>query len=340
MDHRFEIGLIRVITCDAPDLGAHGRLLEAAYPFLSVESRCIPDQPEGIHSHEMELAAVPKIVDLAREAFASKDAILVSCAEDPGAPEVRAALPRTPAIGAGEAACAMALRYGRRVGVLGITDVAPKAYIRMLGEPLFDENGSRIADEDATQTAGHGCQIANIRPHGVHSTLDLQTPEGRTACIEGARLLRRLGSDVIALGCTGMATIGIARELEDATRLPVIDPVLAMGAFAAFEAAKKSSKRKPHRNWINDEELGESSTIGILSILLRNIRVHPREHKSSILPSREVDYRLTRALNSQYCFFAFPALLQMQNPQLANCSHFAYQRRGVQYSPFAQLSCI
>ena len=248
MNHRFKLGLIRVITCDEPGLGAHGRLLEAAYPFLSVESRCIPGQPEGIHSHEMELAAVPKIVDLAREAFASKDAILVSCAEDPGAPEIRAALPRTPVIGAGEAACAMALRYGRRVGVLGITDVAPKAYIRMLGEPLFDENGARIADEDTTQTAGNGCLIANIRPHGVHSTLDLQTSEGRTACIEGARLLRRLGSEVIALGCTGMATIGIARELEDTTGLPVVDPVLAMGAFAAFEAAKKSSKRKPHRN--------------------------------------------------------------------------------------------
>lgn len=290
MNHRFKLGLIRVITCDEPGLGAHGRLLEAAYPFLSVESRCIPGQPEGIHSHEMELAAVPKIVDLAREAFASKDAILVSCAEDPGAPEIRAALPHVPVIGAGEAACAMALKYGKRVGVLGITDVAPKAYLRMLGEPLFDgeENpalrkgavdsegaldpGDNLPrTEDAHRASGGpiriessvaepdsaaptyespmaGCLVANVRPRGVHSTLDLQTPEGRTACIEGARLLRRLGSEVIALGCTGMATIGIARELEDATGLPVVDPVLAMGAFAAFEAAKKSSKRKPHRN--------------------------------------------------------------------------------------------
>ena len=238
-DARLNAGLIRVITCEEPALGVHARLLEAAYPSLCIESRCIPGQPEGIHSHEMELEAVPKIVALACESFADKDVILVSCAEDPGAPEIRAALPRTPVIGAGEAACAMALRYGRRVGVLGITDVAPKAYIRMLGEPLFDENGARIADEDTTQTAGNGCLIANIRPHGVHSTLDLQTPEGRTACIEGARLLRRLGSEVIALGCTGMATIGIARELEDATGLPVVDPVLAMGAFAAFEAAKR-----------------------------------------------------------------------------------------------------
>lgn len=184
----------------------------------------------------------------------------------------------------------MALKYGRRVGVLGITDVAPKAYLRMLGEPLFDgeenpalrrgavdcegasnpsNNLPRIEDAHrvsrgpiraensvaeldgaipAYESPMAGRLVANVRPHGVHSTLDLQTPEGRAACIEGAQLLKRLGSEVIALGCTGMATIGIARELEDATGLPVVDPVLAMGAFAAFEAAKKSSKRKPHRN--------------------------------------------------------------------------------------------
>lgn len=237
-DARLNAGLIRVITCEEPALGVHARLLEAAYPSLCIESRCIPGQPEGIHSHEMELEAVPKIVALACESFADKDVILVSCAEDPGAPEIRAALPRTPVIGAGEAACAMALRYGSRVGVLGITDVAPKAYLRMLGEPLFDGEGAPLSD-DSLQDAGYGRLVANVRPRGVHTTLDLQTLEGRAACIEGARLLKRLGSEVIALGCTGMATIGIARELEEATGLPVVDPVLAMGAFAAFEAAKR-----------------------------------------------------------------------------------------------------
>ena len=240
-DHRFDIGLIRVITCEGPALGVHARLLEAAYPSLRIESRCIPSQPEGIHSHEMELEAVPKIVALAREAFSDKDAILVSCAEDPGAPEIRAALPNVPVVGAGEAACAMALKYGSHVGVLGITDVAPKAYLRMLSEPLFDGDGTPLSD-DSRQVTGYGCLVANVRPHGVHTTLDLQTPEGRAACVEGAQLLKRLGSEVIALGCTGMATIGIARELEEATGLPVVDPVLAMGAFAAFEAAKKSLK--------------------------------------------------------------------------------------------------
>ncbi len=260
----FEVGLIRVITCDKPALGTHGRLVEHAYPGLHVESLCIPDQPEGIHSDELEAIAVPKVVALACSAFSEKGAVLVSCAEDPGVPEIRAALPHTPVIGAGEAACAMALRYGTRVGVLGITDKAPKAYVRMLGNPLFDGKGNplphksapeaeerRRTDDARLESEGRecarqarmtGCLIANVRPCGVHTTLDPQTPKGRAACVESAHLLKRLGAEVIALGCTGMATIGIAGELENATGLPVVDPVLAMGAFAAFEAAKGLSR--------------------------------------------------------------------------------------------------
>ena len=36
-------------TEDQELLALHGRLLEQYFPMLEVESRCIPDQPEGIH---------------------------------------------------------------------------------------------------------------------------------------------------------------------------------------------------------------------------------------------------------------------------------------------------
>ena len=51
--------------------------------------------------------------------------------------------------------------------------------------------------------------------------------------------LKEKGAEVIALACTGLATIGIARELEEATGLPVIDPVLAEGRFAYFESVRR-----------------------------------------------------------------------------------------------------
>ena len=81
--------------------------------------------------------------------------------------------------------------------------------------------------------------VAVGRPEGVNSTLDLMTPEGRESCFRKARELKEMGAEVIALGCTGLATIGIARDLEKDLGIPVIDPVLAEGLFAYFEAVRR-----------------------------------------------------------------------------------------------------
>lgn len=214
----FEVGLIRVITLDDPNqLTIHGNVIESLYPGIAVESACIPNQPEGIHSAELCREAVPKIVELACAKFAHKDMILVSCADDPGVEEIKAALLGMPVTGGGECAVAAALRYGSNIGVLGIIDQAPKAYRRIL----------------------EGRLVGNYRPDGVFSTLDLQTTEGYAACLETAKKMAADGCDVIALGCTGLATIGIAAELERVSGLPVVDPVVAMGAFASLEAARK-----------------------------------------------------------------------------------------------------
>ncbi len=217
MDKKFKIGLIRVLTTeDEKLLNLHGELLMEKFPMLDVESRCIPDQYEGIHSHELEKIAVPKIVELAKE-FKDKDMILVSCADDPGVAEVREALPGMSVTGGGETTVALASKYGEKIAILGIVDYAPKAYLRMIPDKI----------------------IAVGKPEGVDSTLDLMTPEGHDSCIKKALELKEMGAEVIALGCTGLATIGIAKEVEEVTGLPVIDPVLAQGVFAMFEAVKK-----------------------------------------------------------------------------------------------------
>lgn len=218
---RFRVGLIRVLTSDDQNfVDTHGRLLEERFPNLEVISRCIPDQWEGIHSHELEQIAIPKIVETART-FEDVDMILVSCADDPGVVEVREALPGMPVTGGGETAAALASRYPGKVGVLGIVDYAPKAYVRMLKD-----------------------RIILGRPEGVESTLDLMTPKGRESCFRCGEELKQAGAGVIALGCTGLATIGIAAELEAHLGIPVIDPVLAQGVFACFEAARKGNREK------------------------------------------------------------------------------------------------
>lgn len=218
MDKKFTVGVIRVLTSDDPEfVGMHGRFIKEHYPGICCVSKCIPDQPEGIHSHELERIAVPKVVETAKS-FEDVDMIIVSCADDPGVPEVRKALPGIPVTGGGETTAALALRYGEKIAVLGIVDYAPKAYLRMIPPEKL---------------------VAVGRPEGVNSTLDLMTPEGRESCFRKARELKEMGAEVIALGCTGLATIGIARDLEKDLGIPVIDPVLAEGLFAYFEAVRR-----------------------------------------------------------------------------------------------------
>ena len=199
----FRVGVIRVLTSEDQEfVDMHGNIIEQHYPGIRCISKCIPDQPEGIHSHELEQIAVPKIVETAKS-FEDVDMIIVSCADDPGVEEVRRALP--------------GMRYGQKIAVLGIVDYAPKAYLRMIPERI----------------------VALGKPEGVDSTLDLMTPEGRASCLKTARELKEKGADVIALGCTGLTTIGIAGEIEDEVGIPVIDPVLAEGLFAYFESIRR-----------------------------------------------------------------------------------------------------
>ena len=76
--------------------------------------------------------------------------------------------------------------------MLGITDYAPQAYMRMIPE-----------------------QMILGRPEGVHSTLDLMTPEGKASVLKLGMKLKEQGAEVIALACTGLATIGqLAKDLE------------------------------------------------------------------------------------------------------------------------------
>lgn len=213
---KFKIGLIRVLTTEDPEiLLSHGKLIMENFPGLEVETKCIPDQWEGIHSEELCRIAIPKIVAVAKS-FEDVDMLIVSCADDPGVEEIRKELPGILVTGGGETTVALARKYGEKIGVLGITDYAPLAYRKMIPN-----------------------QMILGKPECVNSTLDLMTPKGRAAMLEEGKRLRDQGAQVIALACTGLATIGIAGELEEMLGIPVIDPVLAEGLFAYFESIRK-----------------------------------------------------------------------------------------------------
>lgn len=215
MDKRWKAGLIRVVTLhDRLLAGMHGEIIMRKFPCLQVETKCIPDQYEGIHSQETKKIAIPKIIELAKS-FQDIDVLIVSCADDPAVSELKEQLD-IPIVGAGSSVAALASRYGKNAGVLGITDAAPPPYEQVFGENLINLG----------------------RPEGVNSTLDLMTDEGKEAVIRLAMKLKDKGADSIALACTGMSTIHAAELLSDKTGLPVIDPVTAEGLMAYYEYIK------------------------------------------------------------------------------------------------------
>jgi len=207
----YAIGLIRVLTIqDEELLNAHGKIIEKAFPELKIVSKCIENQPKGIYDEKTEEEAKPKILRLVKE-FKKEgvDAIIISCAADPVVEEARK-LVSIPVIGAGSSASALALEYGRRIGVLNLTEETPRVIREVLGNNL----------------------IAEDHPDGVSNTLDLMTDWGRKEAINATKRLKEKGVEVIVLGCTGMSTIMIAPVLEKEVGIPIIDPVIAAGAVA------------------------------------------------------------------------------------------------------------
>lgn len=218
----YKVGVIRVLTTnDWASINYHGKLLEQYYPMFSVESRCIPDQGEGIHDAATLSKGAPKVVTLAKQMWKEGfEAIIVSCAEDPGVEEARKILP-IPIIGAGESTAALAMFFGNRPAALGITAELPKVFERFFGDRLVD----------------------STRGKGVTSTLDLATSAGYAATVDAARKQKDMGANVIALSCTGMSTIGIASNLEHELGIPVLDPIMCAGLMTLFALIRNDTMR-------------------------------------------------------------------------------------------------
>ncbi|MFY9188482.1 MAG: aspartate/glutamate racemase family protein [bacterium] len=207
------IGLIRVLTTDDPQvLGLHGHLIMNYFPGLEVITSCIAGQPRGVFDQATEEQAWPKVVALAQEmAQDGLQAIIVSCAADPGVQQAREVLD-IPIIGAGSAAAHVALSLSASVAALGITEDVPAAMANVLGSAL----------------------LASAKPVGVETTVDLMKPPGKQAVLTAAEKLREKGAQVLVLACTGMSTIGVAEDIRRELGIRVVDPVIATGLIAWY----------------------------------------------------------------------------------------------------------
>ena len=218
---QYKVGMIRVLTTQDPELLAlHGKLIEGYFPMLKVDSRCLPDQPEGIYNDETMAIAIPKIVAMAKEMYAEGyEALIISCAGDPGVEEARRAVP-IPVVGGGASTAALSLFYGSRPAALGITPDMPEGYARVF--------------QDRAVGSGRGA--------GVESVLDLMAPAGYQATLDAAQEMKAQGADVIALSCTGMSTLKIAPAMEKDLGIPVLDPVMCEGLLTLFELLRREAQ--------------------------------------------------------------------------------------------------
>ena len=204
-----KIGLIRVRTLEIMEaVDKHGPLIEKAFPGLHVKCYSIEDQPYGIHDEESHEIARPKVIKLAKE-LKGADAVLISCAGDPGVSELRKEL-SIPIIGAGESLARVSRTLGSSVGVITIRDDVPDIVKRELGEDF----------------------LCWKKVEGVKTGLDLELEASYENTLNASKQLVRQGSNVIALACTGFSTMGIAPEIGKELGVPVVDPVLAAGSMA------------------------------------------------------------------------------------------------------------
>ncbi|MBS7644693.1 MAG: aspartate/glutamate racemase family protein [Candidatus Bathyarchaeia archaeon] len=210
-----KIGIVRVVSIEDPNiLNCHGRVLEEAIPGISTESRCIHDQPKGVYDERSKFEAAVKVVGLIKEFSRYVDVLIVSCTEDPGVKEARE-VSRVPVIGAGRAAASLSLSYGDNIGVLGLGEEPSK--------PIRDVIGDRIKF---------------YRGLNRGTTVDLFTPKGRSKALRAALEVCGNKVDCLLLGCTGFTTVGLYNELKYKVDLPVIDPVVASGLVALYEAKR------------------------------------------------------------------------------------------------------
>lgn len=206
------VGVVRVVTSDDPEFVAtHGRWIEQRYGLATV-SRCIPDQPHGVHDEETFAAAVPKIVAVVKDlATDGAGCVVISCAADPGLAESRSAV-GIPVVGAASSGAAVALGLGGTVGVIGLNDEAPKAVRDVLGDRL----------------------VAAVRPEGVRRTTDLLAEGASDRAMAAVRSLVERGADVVLFACTGLTTIGLGARVRAELDVPVVDAVLAAGLVASY----------------------------------------------------------------------------------------------------------
>jgi len=182
------------------------KLYESFDPNSEMTVISLPKGPPSVETHQAHRQVIPLIVELAKKMHRDFDALVVNCYLDPAVDALRKAL-RKPVMGPCEASLALASMIGTRVGVVTVHGEA----LSMIRTKV------RQLDPHRRVKAITGIPMGVLN---LNEDLD-QTKQRIVEEVQRLRDNRRI--DVICLGCTGLG--GLAQFTQQATEIPVIDPI-------------------------------------------------------------------------------------------------------------------
>lgn len=194
-------------TWDEADRLLYKRFLP---PEIEVDVVSLPRGPLTVESVEAYREAVPLVLEIGKKLFNKYNGMIVNCFLDPGVEELRSEV-KGIVLGAGESSLTLAKLYGRPVYILTVG----------LKSETLDLMWSRI------RKLGFEKLVADIIgiPMGV-AEIDKNREKAISLLLSTMRAVAsKEGNVVFVLGCTGFG--GMAEELEDEIKMPVVDPIKA-----------------------------------------------------------------------------------------------------------------
>ena len=211
-------GPILVINPNSNELvtdGIRDALTEFNLPKRpAIECVTLKEGPFGIESQLDSDSVIIPLVNLV-QSRADAGAFVIACYSDPGLHACRS-ITQKPVFGIQESGVLSALARADRFGVIAISDASIQRHWRVMARmQVLDRLAGELPLNMSVDESARGTK-----------TLEKLVNVGG--------LLKKQGAEVLVLGCAGMATH--RKKLEEALRIPVIDPTqaavtLAMGVL-------------------------------------------------------------------------------------------------------------
>ena len=178
----------------------------------AVDCVTLKEGPPGIETQQHVDGVVQPLLNLVRAKDAEYAAFVIACYSDPGLHSVREAT-KKPVLGISECGILTALTLGHRFGVIAILEKSIPRHLRYVGALGVTD---RLAGELAV-----GIPVVE---------LSNEEKTFRRMVDVGKALRERHGSDVVVMGCAGMARY--RKPLQDEIGIPVVEPTQAAVAMA------------------------------------------------------------------------------------------------------------